>query len=343
MISLAKFSAVLAVAAFFSGPLGQARAQDALVAAAEREGKVTWYAPVGSRETLKSALEDWNRRYPKIAVEIVEASGPDTIERLRTERRANRRVADVATFGDQTAWEVAKEDGYEPLDERLPNLGAIHPRLAEFMSSKRLFVPTVLYVYGINVNTKALPESDWPRRWRDLTDPKYRGKIATQDFMRPGGGLLLLMIGLEPLGKEFFAELMKQDVRSFGRVPELESSLVRGERPIAAPGRVRMVRDFPDAPVKWIAPEDGVIFAALATGAIKNAPHPNAAQLWVNFLLGRAAQEAYAKVGDVPVVKGVSSPFDLDSARLLGKGGGTENDLPKFVEAAKYARQLVGK
>ena len=61
---------------------------------------------LGTRNLLKGPLATWAKRYPGIAVEIVEAPGPEVSERLKAERRARRQVADVLSSGDVTSYEL---------------------------------------------------------------------------------------------------------------------------------------------------------------------------------------------------------------------------------------------
>lgn len=316
----------------------------ALVDAARKEGTVTWYAQPGTRTLLASALEEWRKRYPDIHVEIVEASGPDTVERLRAERRAGKPVGDLVTFGDLTAWELAREGGFQPFSpENVPNAKNLNPRVAHLADGDRRYLPTVMYGYGIVVNTQALPEADWPKRWTDLTDPKYARKIAIHDMTRPGGGLIFAMLGLQPLGEDYFTALSKQNLRTFGRVQELDAAVVRGERPVALPGRTRIAKDFKGAPVKFIVPEDGLFLAAMMSGVVANTDSPAAGQLLLDFLLDPVVQRLQAEDDSIPVTTGVPSPVDLATVPLLGKGIGTPEDLDRVQPTLAFTRKLSGR
>ncbi len=316
-----------------------------LIEAAKREGSVMWYTQPGTREIIKGALAEWKSLYPSISVEIVEGSGPEIAERLRAERRAKRYVADVATVGDNNSWELAHEDTYVPFDPaQVPNLERLLPEMRRLIDPEHRYLPTVLFLYGINVNTNRIKEEDIPVSWHDLLDPKYKGLLSLHDPSRRGGGAAFLLYGWDVLGERYFEQLMKQDVRVFGRVQELESALVRGERAVTIPGRSRTALDYPEAPIRWVAPKEGIAFAAMNAGLVKNSPHPNAAVLWLNFILGEPMQKAFAAVGDAPVVSGVKSHVDLSTTPLLGgKGGGTIADRQLLAETLTRGRKILGR
>jgi iron(III) transport system substrate-binding protein len=314
---------------------------DDVVQAAAKEGKLVWYTQPGYRTALAKPIAEFNKLYPDVKLEIVEAGGPELMERVRAERRAGRPVGDLITLGDSAAYELAGENGFKPFtQEALPNLTQISGRFTKFIDSEKRYLPICVFAYGINVNTDQLPEKDWPRRWSDLTSGKYAGKLALHDPGRPGGGLALLLVGRKALGDDFFKSLVAQQPRIFARVTEVDGAVVRGERPIAVPGRNRVAKDFGDAPIKWIMPEDGVFVVSYTAGIVKDAPHPAAADLMLNFLLGKSMQQAFADLGDVPVMPGLPGALQLDKVKFLGNGGAGPEDFARMNESMAFGRDL---
>jgi len=335
--------AIIAILFAVAVPFGaKAQSTPELIEAAKREGTVAWYTQPGWPDFTQEALREWARRYPEISVQPIEANGPGLIERIRTEQRAGRVVADVAITADSTAW--LNNDVFQPVDPaRIPRLEALLPQTKSFIDPKRQFFPVSLYVYGIAVNTDKLKPEDRPRSWRDLIDAKYKGMIATDDFGRPSGGNTWVTLGLPVFGKEFYEAFGKQQLRTFGRFQEVDAALARGERAIEVPGRSRIKSDNPGAPVEWIMPSDGVYFQILVMGLVKDAPHPNAALLFMNFLLEEQMQTAIAKHDDVPVVQGVASPVDINQVPLLGHGSLREDNYRSMEEMFKFGREIQGR
>lgn len=308
------------------------------------EDHVVWYGSPGTRAYVQPALDLWQKLHPNVAVDIVEANGPDILERLNTEQRAGRPVADLVTFGDQAMYALAANGGlgtYAPSE--LPNLRSVVPRIRELIDPQHRYVPTYLILFGMAVNTSLLPPAQQPARWTDLLDPKYAGQIGMHDIGVLGAGLSLVMIGRGALGDNFFTTLVtKQKPRIYARAPELDSAVVGGARAVVLPAQYANFSHLKDAPVRWIAPKDGAFLVPVYTGIVKNATHPHAAQAFLDFLLGPAAQNAYAAAGVLPVSSRAKAPFDLNKMALLGKGWITENQAAHLNDWLAIGQKLRG-
>jgi iron(III) transport system substrate-binding protein len=314
---------------------------DAIVAAAKKEGGVVWYTNPGSRDTLAEPLRKWAELYPEIPLEIVETPGPTAVERVKAEQASGRVVADVLTVGDASMYVEAAATFQAIRTEALPNVARISPRLSAFVDKDKHYLPTTLYVYGIGVNTAKLGDGERPKSWADLVSGKFEGIIGLHDFSHRGGGATLVIVGREVLGDEFFHKLYDQNVRLYARAEELDASIVRGERAIAVPSRSRLRFSYPDTPIEWVQPEDGVYFVVLQSGIVNSAPHPNAAHLFLNFLLGEESQKAFAAIGDSPVVSGIPGQVDLETSRFLGAGALLPDEVSKLNSALEFGNSVL--
>ena len=195
----------------------------------------------------------------------------------------------------------------------------------------------------MTVNTNMLPPAQQPSRWTDLLNARYSGEIGMHDIGVLGAGLSLVMIGRATLGDAFYTDLVnKQKPRIFGRAPELDASVESGGRAVALPTQFANVFRAKVPGVRWVAPKDGAFFVAVYTGLIKNAPHPHAAQAFMNFLLDRDAQEAIAAVGYVPATTLAKSPIDLATVTFLGKGSITEDQATHLNDWLAIGQRLKG-
>src|SRR5205823_6214597 len=104
------------------------------------------------------------------------------------------------------------------------------------------------------------------------------------------------------VGEEYLRRLYaEQDVRLDTSPREFEVVVVRGERGIGLGMQPRQLVANPGAPLQWIVPREGVLYIPIGLGMLKNSPHPNAAQLYMNFRLSEEAQRAeYQKIGSAP-------------------------------------------
>lgn len=341
---LAAAALIVATIPLALAPAVRAEPPAAVLEAARREGKVVWYAQPGSRNLLKGPLTTWAKRYPGIAVEIVEAPGPEVSERLKAERRARRQVADVLSSGDVTSYELQALGIYQSYDAAsVPNTANLLPRLKTMFAAHRQFLPTTLYTYGLVVNTNVLPEAQWPKSYADAVSPIYKDKIAIHDYSRPGGGATFAFHARQAYGDDYIRKVAALGPRVYGRVQELDASLVRGERAIALPGRTRVPADNPGAPVKFIEPSDGIYAIVISTGIVDGAPQRNAAHVLMDFLLEREVQELYAKLGDGPVVTGIPALVDFEKAKLFSAGSMAQEDLVRYREQMAFSKTVFSR
>lgn len=310
---------------------------------ASKEGQVVWYAAPGTSAQIAPALVTWNKLHPDIKVEIVEAPGPDMMERVSTEIRSKHNVADLMSLGDIAAWPAVQQGLYQPFTKALvPNAFKLSPRVKEFLDKDQRIVPIYLLAYGITVNTQTVPQSDWPQSWKDILKPQFANTIGIHDFSIIGGGLVWYMVGQKPLGEAFYKQLVDNKPRVFSRLPEQQSAVNNGQRSIVVPGSLQAVTQAKGAPVKWIAPRDGIFVITYYNGVVHGAPHPTAAQVFLNFLLTQEAQHAAALTGDVPVIPTPDSPLDLGKAKFLGYGATTAIQGQNMAEWLKAGKSLMG-
>jgi iron(III) transport system substrate-binding protein len=319
------------------------RATD-LVTAATQEGSVTVYLQPGFKDGLQPALDQWANLYPKISVNLLEMPGPPAVERIRTEQTAHNALADVIAVGDGAVYQAAKDGLLASYDRaNMTNAAKIVPRLRQFVDPNHLWMPLSVAVFGIVINTDKISAADAPKSWKDLINPKYAGKLGMLDFTIAGGGNALMTLGEPVLGKGYFETLLRERKPTiYGSTAELAAIVARGEKALVAPSRMPATFDLQDAPVKFIIPSDGLVLSIIQGAIVKDAPHPHAAQLFLNFLLSPLAQKGLASRGSAPVIAGVPDALDLTKTPFLSTGAMGPETLARQAEARALAKSLAG-
>ncbi len=295
---------------------------DDLVAAATKEGSVTVYLQTGYKDGLQQALDQWAKLYPKIAVNVLEMPGPPAVERIRTEQTAHNSLADVIAVGDSAVYQAAKAGMLAPYDKAdIPNAVKIVPRLRQFIDPNHVWIPLTAAVFGIVINTAKISAVEAPKSWKDLINPKYAGKLGVLDFSITGGSNAWMTLGLPVLGKPYFETLLNERKPTiYSTTAELGAVIARGEKAIVAPSRMPETFGLEDAAVQFVTPRDGLVLAIIQGAVVKDAPHPHAAQLFLNFLLSPVAQTGLASRGSAPVIARIPHALDLTKTPLLGDG-----------------------
>jgi iron(III) transport system substrate-binding protein len=281
-------TAAVIVAVLASG----APAQDAVdLAAAKKEGGVTWYTstPVAQAQKIAAAFQ----AETGIKVELFRSGGSAVLRRFMQEMDARRVLADVLTISDPAAMSMLiKRD----------LLVAFKPRnfdkVPEAVKDARGFhVAQRLNVAAIVVRTDQVPEP--PKNWTDLTDPKYKGKLVMPDPSFTAIQLMAVGTLSQKYGWEFYRKLRANDVMIVQSHQQVSDTLTRGERLIAAEGADNYAWEAARAghKVRVVFPTDGALVVPAPTAIIKGSPHPNAARALAEFMLSDAVQKALPAQG----------------------------------------------
>jgi|SRR5581483_388995 len=300
-------------------------AWDALVEAARREGKVVVKGPptAAVRTALPAAFRD------RFGVDVEYVGGPsgDAAIQLASERQAGIYSTDVILAGADTMYGPVFEGGM--LDPLRPAL--IHPDALDashWPGGQLWFMdPDGQYVLRLNnsvtqmiyVNTDQVkPEAI--RSWYDLLRPEYQGRIAAFDPSISGSGVATASYLYKVLGEDYVRRLYVDQQPRFSRDHRQTADwLARGQYPIAVALRevefAQIQRDgFPVAPVPQPPDAPGHISAGFGLlGLMNNAPHPNAAKLFVNWIAGPDGMLVWSKAqGIVPVRDDVDASYARD-------------------------------
>jgi iron(III) transport system substrate-binding protein len=275
-------------------------ADQALIDAAVKEGKVVWYSTLIMDTILKPLMDAFQAKYPQIKVEGTRMDNPTVFLRLINEGRAGASQADV--FDVSSSIDAVKKAGL--VDQYNP------PAAAKFAPEYRdpdgYWTVTHIVILGTSINTNLVKGDDIPKSWADLLDPKWKGKMAWPAATTNGGGPfianILATMG-EDAGMEYLRKLSKQDVVNVAESPiALLDHLSAGEYAIQlmAPTHLSQIVIKKGAPVARIDLEP-MLMVPYHISKVKEGPHPNAAKLLIDFLLSDEGQEVYQKAGYIPV------------------------------------------
>ena len=143
--------------------------------AARAEGKLVIYGG-GQAALFEPVQQAFNKRYPGIAVENVDQRGRESREKVFAEQRGKNFVADIVTSGFSTQTEIL-EAGFVEVYQS----ASIPDVIPELMTNPGYFNPRTVSIFSVSVNTNLVPQSEEPKTWDDVMNPKWRGKIGLDD------------------------------------------------------------------------------------------------------------------------------------------------------------------
>ena len=302
---------------------------------AKKEGELTWYIAHWRVEIAERVAKRFTELYPPIKCNVVRATGQVIYQRLAQDFKAKVANCDVFSstdLGQYVALKAAKQ-----LMPFVPkNLADCSPLIAKFDADGAYTITdsnTTVLCYNGDLVTAA----DAPKKWTDLIDPKWRGQVAVAHpgFSGAMGGWVLSMTNL--YGWEFF-EKLKANRPQVGRsLIDPPTVVATGERKVGIGSGVSVFGySARGTSLKGVYPEDGTILSFSPTGIPANTTHPNAARLFIEYLLGKEAAEITRSEFSVPVrndVEPMPGIHALGALKGINKDPQEMNEkLPELIE-----------
>ncbi len=286
--------ATLILAALAAGAASIAQAQSAawkdVVAAAQKEGRVVVFSAQGP-SVMERIKADFEKTYPGIRLEQTRMSSGPMMSKLDQERATGVDGGDV-TITTEMVW----------LEDRLKE-GALKapagPNAATWPAAfmvKGTIPVLALEPFGIAYNTTLVKSPI--TSYRDLLKPEFSGKVGMIDLVATS--LIAFYDWLEKKeGPDFMAKLAAQKPKIYGSNPIGAQMVASGELPVVSFMSATMVLPLvaKGAPVKLVYPESafGIQYGG---GIVAWSKRPNAAQVYMDYVMSRAGQTAWNGLGE---------------------------------------------
>ncbi len=332
---------------------------DKTVAAAKKEGKLVIYTGAGT-EVLTALRGAFKEKFG-IDTEYVSGRGAELSAKIFAERRAGLLLGDLYLGGATTMVLELKPAGVlAPLKPLL--------LLPEVLDIKAYFddeIPFIdkegMYIinYGLYAALHMAVNSDLVKpgdiqSFADLLDPKWKGKIVSYDPTQSGAAArffaVYIMTGI--LNPDFHRQLVKQEPFITRDARLLVEWVARGKYPVGLAPQPDIIAEFQKAgaPLNWVSPREGAFLASGNSGAFSyfdQAPHPNTAKAFVNWLMTKDGLTLYSKASLSPTArKDVPTDF-IEPDRIRNPAGkyfnsNKEEVLLKEGEMMKLAKEIYG-
>ncbi len=331
---------------------------DSLVNAARKEGKVVISVSIGPgpRDALAQSFYE---KYG-ISLDFVVGRSGELLPKFAAERGAGLYLMDVHLDGISSQLDMWKGGLIEPLSIEpallLPEVR--DPKV--WMGGKMNLIgkdryalsffsrPTITLV----INSE-LVKPEEIRSYRDLLDPKWRGKLVMQDPTVGGAGSVVMsVLAHDIMGIDFLKELAKQEPLITRDARQQIEWTARGKYPIMMAPDSSVLADFmkAQAPLKVVWPIEGTSLMA-GHGVLSfysKAPHPAARKVFTNWVLTREAQTIFARAAGT-----ISSRVDVSAEDWIGTDSliqagynyvqvDTEEGAVQMVKTRALAKEIFG-
>ena len=272
-------------------------------AKAKEEKKVVLYHTTTVPDTQK-IIEGFKRRYPFLDVETYRATGEKLMQKIVTEVKGGRNLADVYIISALQTW-MLKDMGY-----LAPYSSPERDKVAPALRDKQGYWTGVYWnLEVLGYNTKLVPAGQVPTKWEDLLHPRWKGQIGLEEEDIQWYASLLHLMG-EEKGKDFMRRLAKQQPQIRAGHTLLVQLLTAGEFALGPTTRAQSAEQMKEkgAPVDWTAIEPLAPNPPVSVSLPKSAPHPNTARVLIDFIVSKEGQSIIYDVKRSPTRTDLSQP-----------------------------------
>ncbi|TMG95098.1 MAG: extracellular solute-binding protein [Betaproteobacteria bacterium] len=280
-----------------------------IVAAGKKEGTLTIYTTFAEKDQ-PTLVRPFEAKYG-VKVNIWRAGTDKVLQRTLVEASAKKYDVDLIHFGSPEMEALSREKILQAVNS------PVHKDLQPgSVPAHREWAATLLSVWVQAYNTQLIKKGDLPRTYKDLLDPRWKGKLGIEAKNQDWFASVVDVMGGGEKGLKFFRDLVAQNGISLRTGHTLLTNMViAGEVPLA----LTLYNYMPEqakkrgAPIDWFALEPAVA-RSNAIGVARRAPHPNAALLFYEYMLGEG-QQYLVQMDYVP--SNTKAPSPLKNVKIL--------------------------
>jgi iron(III) transport system substrate-binding protein len=277
---------------------GVARAQGVtpdLVAAAVKEGTAVFHTSI-DLPVAQKMVTDFQEQYPGIRIQLERSGAERVLQRIEQEYGSNIKAADVVESSDVTMFLRWKKKGW--LAKYVPaDVARVWPAEERDADGQFASVRTTLSV--IAYNTKQVKAEDAPKSFADLLLPKWKNRMVKAHPGYSGTIVTSTFATEKALGWPYFDALAKQRILQVQSASDPPKKVAQGERSIMIDGSEYVVFYLRESgnPIELVYAAEGSPLISGQVAVMKEAPHPNAARLFAEYVFSARCQQLMANLG----------------------------------------------
>jgi iron(III) transport system substrate-binding protein len=312
----------------------KAESLDALYQKAKQEGRVVVYAAI-STQTEEVVFPAFEKRFPGIKVNHVDATADKLVARVIAEVRGGKVIADVVSGTLNYVSQLREQNLL--LEISLPEAAA-YP--AALKGGDWVATDTEYFIAAWN--TSRVKKGDEPRSFEDFADPKWGNRLSAEPRDYP------VLLGLAKYkyqndGKalEIFKKIAANRPEFHRGHSQLIEFLAAGQADVCVTCYAHHVPPLQKkgAPLQ-IMLNEGVGRIGGTVTLLKGAPHPHAAQLWARWLISEEGQRVFARAGETPAHPKVEPVEKILPAKAYMLSGDDIKEYPKYEKLWNEIFQL---
>jgi iron(III) transport system substrate-binding protein len=238
-------------------------------------------------------LARFHKMFPKIATGYVRLQAGALYAKLLSERQAKSYLVDIVQLSDMSlVLDLQKRGGW--MEYRSPEMAHYQP---DWKSKPEGFWTWgAIGVAAIAYNPNLVPADQAPKNWLDAVDPRWKDSI-TSKASTSGMEHMTWYLLREMYGDDYWKKFAALNPKGFDSYVQQYSRTIDGQEKIIHTAQYSgyLLAKAKGAPIAFVYPPEGLIAVPEGWGAIKEAPHPEAARLFIDWFLGLPGQNAYGQ------------------------------------------------
>jgi iron(III) transport system substrate-binding protein len=306
-----------------------------LIEAAGKEGSVTWYIAQVDTQTAEAMGHAFTTKFPGVSVSVIRTTGQVAYERLLQDLKNGAPQCDVFNSTDISQYPALKKRG--ALADYIPaGAATLLPAFAKVADPGYMY-PASSTSHLLVYNSMLVKPPDAPKTWTDLLDPRWKDRVATGHPAFSGCTGIWVLALTKTYGWSYFEKLAKNNPR-VGRSGNDPVTLINAGECLVGPSPANTAFQQVDKgnPIVPVYPADGATLCLGPSSIMASAPHPNAARLFMEWLMSDDfSRLSVANHGD-PVHPGValtSGQKPLDQVPILSLSvAEVAKGVPEIIE-----------
>lgn len=251
-------------------------------------GKIMIYTSIYP-DIIEVVKPEVKKAFADLDVAWFQGGTEKVLAKMAGEMQANKVSADLVMVADPSYYLTLKDKGML--------LEYISPESEQINLEKDAngaWVPVRISNMVIAYNTEKVKPEDLPKSWQDLTDPKWKGKIAMPNPLLSGTAYVAVGALADKYGWEFFDKLKANDLKIEEGNSAIQNKLLNGEYLIVVilEENILKMAGTKNEPVKVIYPEDGVVMIPSPIGIMSTTNNVAGSKAMVDWWLSQEGQKA---------------------------------------------------
>lgn len=257
---------------------------------ADAKGKIMIYTSIYP-DIIELIKPELKKAFPNVEVEWFQAGTEKVMAKVAGEIEAKKIQADMLMVADPSYYLYLKEQKLLlPYDAPNRKDIVLNKDTEGYWTGVRISNMIIAY------NTTKVKEADAPKSFKDLLDPKWKGKIAMPSPLLSGTAYVMAGVLADKYGWEYFEKLKANGIKVEAGNSAIQNKLLTGEYLAAAILEENILKMADKGePVKVVYPEDGTIIIPSPIAIFNTSQNQNTAKTLLNWFLSKEGQQVIVK------------------------------------------------